>query len=78
MIEAKPKKLLQYNYWSSFSGLADKAENYSVVSYVLEALAKDKIKLSWHQKGFANEAAQKHTESGLPTILEQIKELVEG
>lgn len=78
VIEVKPNELLQYNYWSSFSGLADEAENYSMVTYTLEKLAEQKVKLTWHQKGFANEAAQKHTKNGLSAILKQIKELVEG
>lgn len=77
VIEVKPNELLQYNYWSSFSGLADEAENYSMVTYTLENLNDQKVKLTWHQKGFANEEGQKHTEKGLTGILAQIKELAE-
>lgn len=77
VIEVKPNELLQYNYWSSFSCLTDEAENYSMVTYTVEKLNEQKVKLTWHQKGFANEEGQKHTEKGLMGILAQIKELAE-
>lgn len=77
VIENHPNKLLKYNYWSGFSGLADQPENYSMVTYTLEKLADHKVKLTWHQKGFSSEEGQKHTEKGLTGILAQIKELAE-
>ena len=33
VIENKKNELLKYDYWSGFSGLEDKPENYSLVTY---------------------------------------------
>ena len=34
VLENVPNKRLVYNYWSGFSGLEDKPENYFIVSYI--------------------------------------------
>ena len=71
-------ELLKYNYWSGFSGLADQPENYSLVTYEIENIAANKNKFTWTQQGFASKEGQCHTEEGLGTMLEKIKELAEG
>ncbi len=38
VIENMRNELLQYDYWSGFSGLVDKSENYSLVTYKIEKL----------------------------------------
>jgi uncharacterized protein YndB with AHSA1/START domain len=70
-------KVLTYNYWSGFSGLEDKTENYSLVTYQIKDIAANKVKFTWTQKGFANKDGQCHTEEGLKSMLEQIKKLAE-
>ena len=77
VLENQPNKLLKYKYWSGFSGLEDKSENYSIVTYQIEETDKSTVKLTWTQEGFASEEGQQHLEQGLPGMLEQIKELVE-
>jgi|SRR5690625_3106818 len=77
VIEKKENELLKYNYWSGFSGLEDKPENYYLVTYKLEKLNDNSVKLTWHQRGFSNEEAQKHTEESLNEMLKIIKELAE-
>ncbi len=37
MRENEQNKILSYSYWSGFSGLEDKPENYSLVTYTLES-----------------------------------------
>ncbi len=71
------EKFLQYNYWSGFSGLEDKEENYSLVTYQLEQNGKNTI-VSVTQQGFASEQAQAHAEGGWQMVLEGMKKLVEG
>ena len=44
-------KLLQYSYWSSYSSLEDKEENYSLVTYQLDTKDGRAI-LSLTQQGF--------------------------
>jgi len=72
-----PDQLLKYNYWSSFSGLEDEIENYSLITYQLEVVDKNSLIFSWHQQGFSNEDGRCHTQDGLDAILQQIKKLAE-
>jgi len=72
-----PHKLLSYSYWSSFSGLDDKPENYSTVTYALEPIDDNKTKFTWTQSGYANEEGHKHSEKGMDEFLEKVKEVIE-
>src|SRR5579872_3454442 len=70
-------KKIRYTYWTGFSGLEDKPENYSIVSYELESKGGNQTQLNWTQKGFANEEGYKHSESGMQAFLEKIKGIAE-
>ncbi|NND77418.1 MAG: hypothetical protein HKN39_04485 [Flavobacteriales bacterium] len=70
-------KVLQYNYWSGFSGLEDREENYSIVTYEIEKTSDNAIRFTWTQVGFSSEQGHQHMENGLPKMLEQIKDLSE-
>ena len=74
VIENIPYKLLKYKYWSSLSGLEDKEENYSIVTYTIEPVNENDCQFTWHQQGFSNEEGKCHTEEGLKNMLNQIKE----
>jgi uncharacterized protein YndB with AHSA1/START domain len=74
VIENIPFKLLKYNYWSSLSGLEDKEENHSIVTYTIEPVNENVCQFTWHQQGFSNEEGKCHTEEGLKTMLNQVKE----
>ena len=71
-----PEEILQYSYWSAFSGLEDKEENYATVSYNLEEI-NGKTILLLTQAGFANEEAQKHSDAGWEMVLNAMKSLIE-
>jgi len=77
VLENIPNKTLKYNYWSGFSGLEDSPENYFIVSYVIDTLGEDVVKFTWHQSGFTTEEKRAHTESGLASMLDQIKKVAE-
>ncbi|MDP1818011.1 MAG: SRPBCC domain-containing protein, partial [Leadbetterella sp.] len=77
VLENKPNELLKYDYWSGFSGLEDKPESYSIITYDIKDAPNGHVVFSWTQEGFANEQGQQHAEGGLLGMLEQIKELVE-
>ena len=68
---------LSYSYWSGFSGLEDKPENYSTVTYNLSEKADNITELTWTQNGFSSEENRNHSESGMDAFLGQIKEIVE-
>lgn len=77
VLENKYRELLKYNYWSGFSGLEDKIENYSIVTYKIDKVEDNQVEFTWTQEGFASEEGQQHSENGLYGMLEQIKKLVE-
>lgn len=71
------EKQLQYTYWSGFSGLEDKEENYSLVTFELNDDTKATT-FTVSQQGFASEAMQDHSEKGWTVVLQKIKELTEN
>lgn len=77
ILEAIPGEVLQYDYWSGFSGLEDKPENYSRVTYTLEQTVDGTI-LNLKQKGFAGDEALAHAEGGWTMVLQNLKELLEN
>jgi uncharacterized protein YndB with AHSA1/START domain len=77
VIENKKNELLKYDYWSGFSGLEDKPENYSLVTYKIENLDDNTVNFTWLQQGFSSEEGKCHTEKGLQSMLVKIKELAE-
>lgn len=74
----KKHEVLKYGYWSSFSGLEDKPENYATVSYLIKENNASSCEFTWHQQGFSSEEGKCHTEEGLKSMLEKIKALAEG
>lgn len=67
---------ISYSYWSGFSGLEDNSANYSLVTYSLRQID-NKTRLTWTQKGYANEQAYEHSKSGMQAFLATIKALIE-
>ncbi len=77
ILVVEPGSLLKYNYWSSFSGLEDKIENYSIVTYQLKDEI-DQTTLSLNQKGFANDQALEHTQNAWQMVLQGLKDMLEN
>lgn len=73
----KLNELISYTYWSGFSGLEDTPENYSTVTYQLKEAGNSKTMLTWTQQGYANEQVHEHSQSGMQSFLEKIKEVME-
>jgi predicted enzyme related to lactoylglutathione lyase len=69
-------KVLQYTYFSSFSGLEDKPENYAVITCSLRK-EKNRVHLELAQKGFANEQAKTHSASNWESVLKTLKDVAE-
>jgi uncharacterized protein YndB with AHSA1/START domain len=72
-----PNQLLSYSYWSGFSGLEDKPENYSLVTYTLVDKGNNQTEFTWTQKGFGTEEGYQHSLTGMTGFLEQIKGIIE-
>jgi len=70
-------KKISYTYWTGFSGLEDKPENCSLITYTLVATGDNKTEFTWTQQGFANEDGYKHSQTGMKDFLGKIKEIAE-
>ena len=68
---------LSYTYWSGFSGLEDKPENYSLVTYSLVPKGDNLTHFTWTQEGYVNQEGYEHSQSGMPAFLDQIKAIME-
>lgn len=78
VLKNEPYQILEYNYWSGFSGLEDHIDNYFIVTYHIKKLNENQVEFTWQQKGFSSEKGRQHTENGLPSMLEQMKALAES
>lgn len=76
ILDIRAGELLQYSYWSGFTGLEDKPENYSLVAYKLDT-SNGKTLLTLTQTGFSNEQAQQHSQTAWTRVLQQIKQMTE-
>ncbi len=70
------EKLFQYSYWSSFSGMDDIPDNYSIVSNILNETNGETI-LMIVQQGFKNQEALDHTSENWKSLLTKIKSISE-
>jgi uncharacterized protein YndB with AHSA1/START domain len=70
------EKLIEYNYWSNFSGTEDKPENYANISYHLTE--KEGVTLlEITQDGFKNQEAIDHSKGNWIAIMDEMKKIVE-
>lgn len=76
ILENVPNKTLRYSYWSGFSGLEDRPENYSTVTYSLEERGAE-TEFTWTQQGYVDEARYEHSKQGMKDFLAQIKAIAE-
>jgi uncharacterized protein YndB with AHSA1/START domain len=76
ILEIEIGKMLKYDYLSSFSGLEDKPENYSIITYKLEQ-AEGGTLLHVTQEGFKNQESRDHSEQGWKMVISNMKKLLE-
>ena len=70
-------ELLSYSFWSNFSGLENKPENFSLITYKLIAIENNKTLFTWEQKGHPNDENRMHAELQIGELLKNIKEIAE-
>lgn len=78
ILENIPFEKLSYSYWSSFSGLEEHPDNFSVVTYHIQAIDDNTSIFTWTQKGYANEERYNHSLEGMVEFLEDIKKIIES
>lgn len=75
ILESEKERIVKYSYLSSFSGLPDVPENYSVVTYHLKPVD-DGTELIVTQEGFKDEKSQKDSEEGWKMVLKGLRSLL--
>lgn len=73
----EPEKMLQYDYYSSFSDKEDIPENYQTITYELEPQA-GKTLLKITQTNVDSAEQKEHSEQNWDMVLQELKKLVEG
>lgn len=76
ILAIEEEKMLSYDYWSNFSGVADAPENYQIVTFRLEG-KNGKTTLHLTQQNIRSEEAKAHSEENWSMVLNSLKELVE-
>jgi uncharacterized protein YndB with AHSA1/START domain len=76
ILKSEPNKLFQYSYYSSFSDLPDKPENYATIAYELQE-EDGHTTLTVKQENIANEEARKNSEKNWKQVLQSLKDLLE-
>jgi len=76
--QIEPLQLLQYTYWSSFSGIPDLPENYSLVTYRLEPQPGNTTLLTLTQQGFTTPETLEHSQKNWAMVLGVMKDIVEA
>lgn len=73
----KPESLLSYSYWSSMSGLADKPENYMVVTFRLQKQEENKTLLELRMENITSEQTRDHAINNWKQVLADLKMMAE-
>ncbi|MGB2870047.1 MAG: SRPBCC family protein [Bacteroidota bacterium] len=76
ILDFQKGKLLKYSYWSGFSGLEDRPENYSQVTFTVESSG-NKTTLTLNQVGFVDEKGRDHTGENWAQVFKMMKEIIE-
>lgn len=77
ILDIIPEKLLEYNYWSNFSGKPDVPENYSKQSYeLIEENGKTILTLG-QEDNFTTEEQRKNAWQHWDMVINGLKEIVE-
>ncbi len=76
ILKMEKEKLFQYSWLSSMSGLEDRPENYSIITYNLRPVDGG-TELSLTQENVANEEARKNSEKNWSDVLNVLKDLLE-
>ncbi len=77
ILEMQPENLFKYNYWSSFSELEDKPENYAHITYELSDVGNSTI-VTVTQDNIASEIERDNSKKNWETVLNNMKDLIEN
>ena len=76
ILKFEKEKMLQYDYWSSMSGVEDQPHNYMVITYLLEDVVGG-VKFSITQDNCASDEARVHSEQNWGMVVDTMKQMLE-
>lgn len=76
ILAIEPEKLLKYNYWSNWQG-EDSLDKRQVISYKLNT-ENGKTKFTLVQENCPNEEAKDHSSNNWKSVLNSMKDMLEG
>jgi uncharacterized protein YndB with AHSA1/START domain len=76
ILDIQEGKFIYYNYWSGFSGLEDKPENYRNIRYELDD-KNGKTLFTVTQDGFVDQRTYDHSSENWEVVMKGLKEMVE-
>jgi uncharacterized protein YndB with AHSA1/START domain len=76
VLKSIPGKLLQYDFWSSMSGIEDKPENYVIVTYEIVE-GKIETTLTVTEQNIRDEQMKEHSEEIWNKVFHNMKEVLE-
>lgn len=76
ILKFEVNEIFQYDYWSSFSGLSDSPENYSIITFELKPLNNTTV-LTLTQSNFTSETAFEHSNKNWDLTLDLLKKIAE-
>jgi uncharacterized protein YndB with AHSA1/START domain len=77
ILAIEKEKVLSYDYWSSFSGVADAVENYQIITFRLSE-ENESTHLQLTQQNIRSEEVKAHTAENWKMVLDGLKKLVES
>ncbi len=72
-----PYNLLRFTFWTGVGGDPDMPENYSEITYTLDAVDEDSVEFTYSRINIPTEMEKQLFEEKLPTMLAEIKSLSE-
>jgi len=77
ILQLEENKVLEYDYWSSFSPLPDAPENYSIITFNLKP-NDGGTHLGLVHRGFAGEEQRRHSEENWTRVLAHLSRIAEA
>jgi uncharacterized protein YndB with AHSA1/START domain len=77
ILAIEPERVLKSTHWSPLSGVPDTPENYHTVTYTLTEKG-DSTEVTITQDNNASEEEKAHSEKNWQTVLQGMKDLLEG
>jgi uncharacterized protein YndB with AHSA1/START domain len=74
----EPEKCFSYNYWSNFTGIPDRPENYAIIRFELQSLNAGVTKLQVTQENSPTPSMEENSAQGWTDVLNNLKTLLEN